>query len=542
MKKYFLFVLGFVTIYPNLAFNQTVWKKYFNPPGTRSYARTLCETYDGGYLVGGRYKVTGIFDKAWLVKSDINGDLLYEKKLSAPDLESSINCLSATSDGGFIVGGGYWSSSTHRKSYVAKFNACAEIEWCTALEPPTPLERAYFHGGIHELPDGSYIGHRILNAFTFDQDRQDLVKFNHNGSIQWINAYGHCTTGEWEGEIGYWMMVTSDTGFLVSGESYYRVEPNKMSIRPMWYKVSNDGELLWIRHWVTGYLSDKGEARRTIESHNGYSYFTSGTFGSPLTKATLFKLSTSGDTLYRQRIWDDSLAKAGLAHEIHSYNDTSMLISTQYGLTSSDNWWSVNIIDTLGNIRDQIKEEEDFIIVRLQLTFDGKVIAQGVTDIGNSTHPEMFGLYKFNSDLEFDSIYTVPRIYDSLCPHPIISDTIILPDHCTTVSIPEIAFTAKSQQLKIFPNPGRDFITVEIPGYSVSFNNYGALNEQQLRPLKGNVTFCIYNTQGKKITQIEASADLKNLAVDISRWNSGVYFIELQHESKRIAAGKFIKK
>jgi len=541
MKKYFLFVLGFVTIYPNLAFNQTVWKKYFNPPGTRSYARTLCEAYDGGYLIGGNYKVTGILDKAWLVKSDINGDLLYEKKLFAPENMAWISCMSTTSDGGYIVGGGYTTSTPVWLSYVAKFNPCGEIEWCTTVEPPAPLHGAYFYGGIHELPDGCYIGHRYLKIYSFDHDRQDLVKFNHDGSIQWINAYGHCTTGEWESDIGYWMMVTSDTGFLVSGESYYRVEPNKMSIRPMWYKVSNDGELLWIRHWVTGYLYDSGEARRTMESANGYSYFTSGKFGSPKQKPTLFKLSTLGDTLFRQRIWDDSLSYSGLAHEIHLYNDTSMLIATQYGLTSSDNWWSVNIIDTLGNIRDQINEEEDFIIVRLELTFDGKVIAQGVTDIGNSTHPEMFGLYKFNSDLEFDSIYTVPRVYDSLCPHPIISDTIILPDHCTTVSIPEIAFTAQLQQLKIFPNPCKDFITVEIPGYSVSFNNYGTLNEQRLRPLKGNVTFCIYNTQGKKITQIEASANSKNLAVDISQWNSGIYFIELLHESDRIATGKFIK-
>ncbi|MBN1198242.1 MAG: hypothetical protein JXA23_02740, partial [Bacteroidales bacterium] len=33
---------------------------------------------------------------------------------------------------------------------------------------------------------------------------------------------------------------------------------------------------------------------------------------------------------------------------------------------------------------------------------------------------------KVNSDLEYDSIYTQPFTYDSLCPHPIISTPVEL--------------------------------------------------------------------------------------------------------------------
>ena len=65
---------------------------------------------------------------------------------------------------------------------------------------------------------------------------------------------------------------------------------------------------------------------------------------------------------------------------------------------------------------------ENIVFEGSDVTFDNKVILVGNTILSW----QYCYLFKLNSDLEYDSIYNTPFTYDSLCPYPIVSDTIPL--------------------------------------------------------------------------------------------------------------------
>jgi len=79
-------------------------------------------------------------------------------------------------------------------------------------------------------------------------------------------------------------------------------------------------------------------------------------------------------------------------------------------------------------------------------------------------------LFKLTQDLEQDTFYTTPFVYDSLCPYQIASDTIV-PDDCgVIVGIEEDKETGgqgevgKRGGLEIWPNPCREVLSVKVLG------------------------------------------------------------------------------
>jgi hypothetical protein len=75
----------------------------------------------------------------------------------------------------------------------------------------------------------------------------------------------------------------------------------------------------------------------------------------------------------------------------------------------------------------------------------------------------MFHLWKLNKNLDFDNIYTAPRVYDSLCPNPIVSSTISMPPCGLTVGKEELMMNEERIRMTVYPNPGRGMIHVKLP-------------------------------------------------------------------------------
>jgi len=298
----------------------------------------------------------------------------------------------------------------------------------------------------------------------------------------------------------------------------------------------------WVTTWVGSLIPQYiGEARCVAEDKNG-SFYSGGDYGYGLGLSYLFKLGSKGDTLASYRIIENQGALGGNVKTINFMDDTTLVVGTQYGFNTTDNWWSLNKTDTLGTILNQRNEEELFIFTKGIITFDGKIVILGLECSSGPWPPNWVGLYKFNKNLEYDSIYTVPRTYDSLCPHPIVSDTIAMPDNCITVSLPELPVLTSVTALKVFPNPASNYVTIEVPEFIVTANDYGHLKEQQFRPLSGKVLLNVYNLEGRLIKSEEFSGDSRNYCLDISNWSTGMYSIQLSQKGKRFANGKFIKK
>ncbi len=75
-----------------------------------------------------------------------------------------------------------------------------------------------------------------------------------------------------------------------------------------------------------------------------------------------------------------------------------------------------------------------------------------------------------------------------------------------------------SEQVKVYPNPAQDVLTIEIP------------------TIKGNFTCIIYNTLGQKVYETQINQTSTNIFV--GNWAKGAYFYEISTNNHK-EYGKF---
>ena len=163
------------------------WPRIFGV-SEMAWGYDIIETYDKGYIVlsqvdpgwGGTTKM-----QAWLIKTDINGNTLWEKRVYHPSYHNAFNDVTITSDGGCIMIG-----STTRLDLSAfdimfmKLNACGEKEWCTILTTPDISDYGL---KVQPVVDG-YIG--LLSYYTDDiEKRVWTIKLDNYGNIVWRKVY-----------------------------------------------------------------------------------------------------------------------------------------------------------------------------------------------------------------------------------------------------------------------------------------------------------------------------------------------------------------
>jgi hypothetical protein len=147
-------------------------------------------------------------------------------------------------------------------------------------------------------------------------------------------------------------------------------------------------------------------------------------------------------------------------------------------------------------------------------------------------------LYKIRSDLEFDSIYTTPFVYDSLCPYPIVSDT--LPLDCVIVGLDEIMKDKEKSELKVYPNPVSDILHIMVPDLiridqSTQTYTAGTIYHQW-----ESVGIEIYNITGRLIITKEAIKSTKQIDLDVSEWESGLYIVQVRYLGRLIGNDKIM--
>jgi hypothetical protein len=166
--------------------------------------------------------------------------------------------------------------------------------------------------------------------------------------------------------------------------------------------------------------------------------------------------------------------------------------------------------------------DDEFPPTSIIKSFDFKIVAIGTFYVDGN-----FDIYmwKMNADLEDDTLYTQPLIYDSLCPYEILSDTVEL-DCDLFVNIDEIPTKEEYEStIKISPNPARDWITLTLPENVSS----------------GAIELAIYNIFGQEAMKKEFNNNGKIFSREISSLPPGMYITVCKDQENRMLSGKFIK-
>jgi len=516
-----------------LGFSISSYSQYPKVYGHNTYdaiGRALASANDGGVLIGGAERLTLNGNlTGYLRKTDINGNELWKRYFAQDNGATVIVAgISINSNDEILVSG---TSNGQWDGFLVKLNSCGEKQWCRVIEIPS--QNLCMNNVV--FSDNSYIIQSDHNQFSYD--RIWLYHVSSEGEMLWMKCMEPDTN--YFDETGYYLLLTNDSCVLVTGFNFFIREPGSGLgwFSPLWVKFDLEGNQLWDLTW---YGDDfiHGNFGHTIQDAYG-NYYGAGAdgFQEPDMKASFYKFTPDGIPLKLVHVFDQGAASG--AYSISFFEDSTLFIGGAYAY--GNNGYSMVIkSDTAGNV---IKTKDVPLygnpVGYSVVTHDKKVLALG------ERYPEYLGhwetcLFKFNQELEYDSIYTQPYVYDSLCPHPVSPVETILLD-CEIVDVEEPMRKPENSRLTFYPVPSSGQVTVTLPEYYITEETHFRIKTTTTYfQLKGDKTIEIYDLHGKKTASFLLHDGETSLTFDVSAWAPGIYMARLVCKGKVWAQGKLM--
>jgi len=501
------------------------WVKTF-PSWAGMFQRYLIESHDKGYIFLTGLYGTGTISYSIILKTDINGNLLWHKTIGDGTNSFIPGSVEETSDHGLIFCGMTNKyGGVNPDPYLIKFNNCGEIEWCSVIQTPGIYDYAM---RAKQTPNGGYI---MLAAYSDPNEyyRIQLFKLTSNGN--WVWKHNYPPTGGVVSDDGLDLTLLSD-GFLITALCYFP-DPGSGTIayeRPYYIKTDTSGNDVWRLVYGSGNGYHGQPWFYTLPSTTG-NFYSVGWHSNYCDTPALTKVTANGIESYFQDILPG--ACPGGCGSINFLNDTTLVIGTQGTINGNvvRKWLK---LDTMG-LTTYFKEFSPGYIDGTGwtiVTSDKKIV--GLSDYNASIY-----LYKLNSNFDPDSIYTYPYVYDSLCPHPIVSDT-INPDCGLLVNAGETYSTPEATQLRIFPNPASEMINVEFPKFLILSSGSGRHVATTTYNHWKSITLEVYDLNGRRVFLKEIPKSLHELQLNISLWKPGMFYFRLVYEKRTVAGTNLI--
>lgn len=506
------------------------WIRTFGDSASTYDARRIHETYDKGYLLTG-IKSLGSTYLGWTLKLNINGYQRWSKYFGSIGKNNGFAGSVNTVDGGQIfIGGSNFIAPGRYDPFIVKTNACGEKEWCKIFNSTNPLACG---NDIALVSSGGYMA--LLQNWV-DEDVW-VFRTNDTGEIIWTQQYVTDPKIFWS-PLGRTIYHTTDDSFIITGEAYSpdSLTPGNLLLKIFLLKINVNGDILFEIPWGSGNgIISNGQGSIENKKHDLY---TAGRRENALPPyedyAALLKTSSSGHSSGFKDLQTNS--QIGLATTINWFRDSTLVFGTAWRFNGIDTTIAVKT-DSLGNI---LKIKTLFPNSRIycygsDITFDNKLILAGP----KYSSPLSYG-FKLNSNLEFDSIYNRPFTYDSLCPHPIVSDTIPLDDCVVVTSIYDPQKEPEKSVLHVYPNPAKSNVTIEFPQYLVRLKSARGINATTTYYMWESTTLEIYDMFGKNVFTKEISHQTQRIELDVSSWHTGMYIARVFYDKDKVAEEKFL--
>jgi hypothetical protein len=187
-----------------------LWNKTYGGPGM-DFGMSVHLTTDGGYIVSGFTDSFGAGSRdVYLVKTDSNGDLLWNKTYGGINIDVG-RFVDETSDGCYIIAGYTYSfGEGDRDFYLVKTDSNGDMLWNKTYGGPD----RDFATSVQETTDGGYIITGLTKSYGAGGDDVYLIKTDSDGNMTWNNTYGG---SDYDG--GYSVSQTADGGYIITGET-----------------------------------------------------------------------------------------------------------------------------------------------------------------------------------------------------------------------------------------------------------------------------------------------------------------------------------
>jgi hypothetical protein len=211
------------------------WNKTFGGIGN-DFSRSVLATKDGGYiLVGstGPWEIGG--SDVWLIKTNSEGNELWNKTLGGSDNDFGASILEIENNGYIVVGNTESYGSGDSDIWLIKMDSKGEIEWDKTF------------GGLGDdgcgsvvaTEDGGYVVGGVTQSYGNGSNDLWLIKTDSEGNKEWDRTFGG--SGD---DYGGSVLQTEDGGYLLMGHT--RVDSAGIGGGVVWLiKTDSEGNLEW---------------------------------------------------------------------------------------------------------------------------------------------------------------------------------------------------------------------------------------------------------------------------------------------------------
>lgn len=235
----------------------SIWYKPFGGKGNDGFYG-LVEAHDGGYIAAGftTSKGEGSYD-GWLIKTDINGNLEWEKTYGGEN-DDRFSFIQQITEGYIIVG------RNNNDLWMVKINENGEIIWDYTYGG----SKNDFAWGVWQTKDNGFIISGDTESFTLqDTSQMWIIKTDENGIEQWNNTYGEDNYFS-EGKK---VIQTGDGGYIMIGSTWLLDEWCNILI----VKTDDNGNIEWEK--ILEF--DLASISSSIEEISDSTYLISGSIG-----------------------------------------------------------------------------------------------------------------------------------------------------------------------------------------------------------------------------------------------------------------------
>jgi len=177
------------------SYGSVEWNRTFGGSAMDA-ARSVQQTSDGGYVTVGVTHSFGdwLYGDCWLIKTDANGDMLWNKTYGGANIEDAWGGVQQTSDGGYIIAGNTASFGAGSADYwLIKTDANGDMVWNKTYGG----EEADQPFSVQQTSDGGYV--MVGSADSFKTGMFDgeiwLVKTDEYGNVSWSWLGVGCPAG-----------------------------------------------------------------------------------------------------------------------------------------------------------------------------------------------------------------------------------------------------------------------------------------------------------------------------------------------------------
>lgn len=281
-----------------------IWNRTFGGP-YNDWADDVEVTSDGGYIIAGSTNSSGAgcYD-FWLVKTDINGNQLWNKTYGGigDDWAFGIavpGVISPAKEGYIIAGTTNSSGAGDYDVWLVKTDVDGNQLW-NKTYGGVEFDAAY---DVEKTTDGEYIVAGGTESFTGIADFW-LLKIDSNGNELWNRTFNG---PGWDIDVAYDVEVTADGGYILAGVTYLGGVLNQV----FWLvKTDSNGNKQWDSMFFPG-PEDINKAFGVAVSPDG-GYTVVGTSFAPMrNKVWLVKTDSNGahewNRTYSVTGWDGAM-------------------------------------------------------------------------------------------------------------------------------------------------------------------------------------------------------------------------------------------